>query len=163
MDPPKGPMTENADVHDDTYGDGKRAAKAIEILDQLGEEKGNPFFLAVGLTKPHLPFVAPKKYWDMYQRSEFRMPTNKGIPRGYPLYAANLSASEMSKYSDFEGNGPQDFSEDTNKRLLHGYAAATSYMDACIGRILEALKRNDLDKNTIVVLWGDHGLSLIHI
>ena len=66
----------------------------------------------------------------------------------------------MSKYSDFEGNGPQDFSEDTNKRLLHGYAAATSYMDACIGRILEALKRNDLDKNTIVVLWGDHGWKL---
>ena len=160
FDPPKGPMTESADVHDDTYGDGKRAAKAVEIIGQLAKKPGNPFFLAVGLTKPHLPFVAPKKYWDLYQRDNFKMPLNKGIPPGYPPYAANQRALEMSKYSDYEGSGPLDFSDETNKRLLHGYAAATSYVDACVGRILDALKRNGFEKNTIVVLWGDHGWKL---
>jgi len=159
-DPPKGPMTESADVHDDTYADGLRAAKAVEILKELGKNKEQPFFLAVGLTKPHLPFVAPKKYWDLYRREDFNMPANKGIPPGYPLFAANQLATEMTKYSDYEGQSPKDFSSATNKRLLHGYAAATSYVDACIGRILDGLEKNGLAENTIVVLWGDHGWKL---
>ncbi len=159
-DPPKGPMTESADVHDDTYVDGKRAARAVEVIKQLSQGKDKPFFLAVGLSKPHLPFVAPTKYWNLYQRASFRMPSNAGIPPGYPLFAANQSAPEMKKYSDFEGQGPKDFSSATNKRLLHGYAAATSYVDACIGRILDSLDRNGLSENTIVVLWGDHGWKL---
>ena len=159
-DPPKGPMTESADVHDDTYADGLRAAKAVEILKELSKNMQQPFFLAVGLTKPHLPFVAPKKYWDLYRREDFNMPANKAIPPGYPLFAANQLASEMTKYSDYEGQSPKDFSSATNKRLLHGYAAATSYVDACIGRILDGLEQNGMDENTIVVLWGDHGWKL---
>ena len=160
-DRPKGPLTECANVHDDTYVDGQVALKAVEVLKNLSQEKNkDPFFLAVGLTKPHLPFVAPKKYWDLYNREEFTMPKSKGIPPGYPKYAANLLAYEMHKYSDFEGKSPKDFSDITNKRLLHGYAACTSYADACIGRILNALEINNLAKNTIVVLWGDHGWKL---
>ena len=159
-DRPKGPLTESADVHDDTYTDGQTTSMAIEVLKDLSQEKNNPFFLAVGLTKPHLPFVAPKKYWDLYIREEFRMPANKSIPPGYPVYAANQFAYEMHKYSDFEGKSPKDFSDDTNKRLLHGYAACTSYADACVGRILNALEKNNLAENTIVVLWGDHGWKL---
>jgi arylsulfatase A-like enzyme/O-glycosyl hydrolase len=159
-DRPKGPLSESADVHDDTYTDGQTTSKAIEVLKDLSQENNNPFFLAVGLTKPHLPFVAPKKYWDLYVREEFRMPANKGIPPGYPVYAANQFAYEMHKYSDFEGKSPKDFSDDTNKRLLHGYAACTSYADACVGRILNALEKNNLAENTIVVLWGDHGWKL---
>ena len=159
-DPPKGPMTESADVHDDTYADGLRAAKAAQILKDLGQNKTQPFFLAVGLTKPHLPFVAPKKYWDLYRREDFSMPANRGIPPGYPLFAANQLAPEMTKYSDYEGQSPKDFSSATNKRLLHGYAAATSYVDACVGRILDGLEKNGLRENTIVVLWGDHGWKL---
>ena len=159
-DRPKGPLTESADVHDDTYTDGQTTTKAIEILKGLSQKKNSPFFLAIGLTKPHLPFVAPKKYWDIYNREEFKMPANKSIPPGYPVYAANQFAYEMHKYSDFEGKSPKDFSDDFNKRLLHGYAACTSYADACVGRILNALKKNNLTENTIVVLWGDHGWKL---
>ena len=158
--PVKGPLTESADVHDDTYGDGKRAAKAVELLQDLKNRKDSPFFLAVGFTKPHLPFVAPQKYWNLYQREDFSMPPNRGIPPGYPIHAANPSASEMKSYSDFEGNGPADFSDATNRRLLHGYAAATSYADACVGRVLRALEASGLSENTIVILWGDHGWKL---
>lgn len=165
-DPAKGPLTEIADVPDDAYSDGLRAAEAVKILKRFGEDvtgsrnSSPPFFLAVGLTKPHLPFTAPKKYWDLYQREDFQMPPNKGIPPGYPVYAANQKASEMSKYSDYEGSGPQDFSDDLNRRLLHGYAACTSYADANLGRILVALEKSGLADKTIVVLWGDHGWKL---
>lgn len=159
-DRPKGPLTESADVQDDTYTDGQTTSKAIEVLKDRSQKKNKPFFLAVGLTKPHLPFVAPKKYWDMYNRADFNMPPNKGIPPGYPAYAANQFAYEMHKYSDFHGKSPKDLSDETNKRLLHGYAACTSYVDACVGRILHALKKNKLADNTIVVLWGDHGWKL---
>ena len=88
------------------------------------------------------------------------MPPNAGIPPGYPVFAANQNAPEMKKYSDFEGLGPKDFSMATNQRLLHGYAAATSYVDACVGRILDSLERNGLADKTIVVLWGDHGYDV---
>ena len=159
-DPLKGPLTESADVHDDTYTDGRTTAKTVELLKSLGENREKPFFLAVGLTKPHLPFVAPKKYWDMYNRADFNMPSNKGTPPGYPSYAANQFAYEMHKYSDFNGKSPKDLSDKTNKRLLHGYAACTSYADACVGRILNALEKNNLAENTIIVLWGDHGWKL---
>ncbi len=160
LDPPKGPTTESADVADDTYIDGKRAIKAVEVINDLAAQKGRPFFLAVGLSKPHLPFVAPQKYWDLYDRKAFSMPSNGSIPPGYPPHAANLMAHEMQKYSDFEGSSPKDFSEDMNLRLLHGYAAATSYVDACLGQIMKALEQTGLSENTIVVLWGDHGWKL---
>ena len=155
----RGPATEAADVSDDTFADGKRANKAAKILDGLAKS-GDRFFMAVGFTKPHLPFVAPKKYWDLYQREDFSMPSNSGIPPGYPLYAANANAGELRAYTDYEGKSPKDFSEALNRRLLHGYAACTSYTDACLGRILDSLDRNGLAENTIVVVWGDHGWKL---
>ena len=159
-DPAKGPLTESADVHDNTYLDGMRAAKTVQLLGELSTEKNKPFFLAVGISKPHLPFSAPKKYWDLYERENFKMPPNQSIPEGYPPHAANLMAHEMHKYSDFEGEKPTDFSDELNLRLLHGYAAATSYADACVGRILDSLDKTGLSENTIVVLWGDHGWKL---
>ena len=159
-DPPKGPTTESADVADDEYSDGQRAARAVEIMKELTRDRKQPFFLAVGFTKPHLPFAAPTKYWELYQREDFKMPLNKEIPPGYPPYAANLFAHEMQKYSDYEGEKPTDFSDDLNRRLLHGYAAATSYVDACVGRLLDGLEDEGLAENTIVVLWGDHGWKL---
>ena len=160
-DPAKGPLTESADVHDNTYADGKRAARVVELLQGYAEAKDKaPFFLAVGLTKPHLPFVAPQKYWDLYQRDSFKMPPNKGLPPGYPEYASNHMAYEMHKYSDFEGKSPKDFSDQLNGRLLHGYAACVSYIDASIGRILNSLEETGLSKNTIVVVVSDHGWKL---
>ncbi|NIO34417.1 MAG: iduronate sulfatase, partial [Planctomycetales bacterium] len=109
---------------------GRLARKAAELLKELAdgqrgeiEVEKQPFFLAVGLTKPHLPFAAPKKYWDLYDREAFRMPANAGIPPGYPAYAANLFAHELQAYSDIAGKKPAEFSEALNQRLLHGYAA----------------------------------------
>ncbi|MDF1812579.1 MAG: glycoside hydrolase family 3 N-terminal domain-containing protein [Verrucomicrobiales bacterium] len=159
-DPPKGPTTEKAEVSDDTYVDGKRAKKASEILNELSSSRSKPFFMALGFSKPHLPFVAPAKYWDLYRREDFRMPPNPTIPPGYPTSAANLNADEMQKYSDFEGDSPSDFSSAMNKRLLHGFAAAVSYVDACFGRVMKTLEDTGLAENTIVVLWGDHGWKL---
>ena len=158
---PMGPMTESADVPDSTYCDGERAIKAAEMIDVLGKAKDEkPFFLAVGFTKPHLPFTAPKKYWDLYKRSEFMMPENRELPPGYLAHAANLPAWEMKNYSDYVGDSPKDFPNEMNQRLLHGYAACVSYMDANVGIVLDALKDAGLEENTIVVFWGDHGWKL---
>ena len=155
----RGPATEVADVDDDFFADGLRTRAASEQLMKLGQAK-KPFFLAVGFTKPHLPFVAPKRYWDLYDRSDFSMPENKGIPAGYPEYAANQKAGELRAYTDYKGNSPKDFSKATNQRLLHGYAACVSYMDANVGRVLDTLETAGLAENTIVVFWGDHGWKL---
>ena len=158
--PPEGPMTEEADVPDETYIDAQRASRAIEVLDDLSQREEEPFFLAVGFTKPHLPFVAPKKYWDLYDRESFSMPPNSGRPPRWPEDAAFTKANEMQRYVDYVGNGPKDFPESLNKRLLHGYAAAASFVDANVGRVLKALEEKGLADNTIVVLWGDHGWKL---
>ena len=155
----RGMTTEMADVADEVYSDGAGAAVAVEKLGDLAEAE-KPFFFAVGFTKPHLPFVAPKKYWDLYERSDFAMPSNLGVPPGYPEEARNARAGEMSKYSDYEGNSPKDFSDELNQRLLHGYAACVSFMDANVGKVLDALEQSGEADNTIVVFWGDHGWKL---
>lgn len=155
----RGPATEIVDAPDDVLADGQRATRAVQVLKRLAKAD-DPFFLAVGFTKPHLPFVAPKRYWDLYRRADFSMPKNAGIPPGYPPYAANLSAGELRAYTDYEGKKPTDFSDALNRRLLHGYAACTSYVDACLGRVLDALDQTGLADKTIVVLWGDHGWKL---
>ncbi|MEM9017088.1 MAG: sulfatase [Verrucomicrobiota bacterium] len=155
----RGMTTESADVADEIYTDGARSlAGAAKLKELAAGEK--PFFLAVGFTKPHLPFVAPKRYWDLYERSSFSLPPNLSVPPGYPDYASNRSAGEMRKYSDYEGKSPRDFSKELNQRLLHGYAACVSYTDANVGRILSALEESGASDNTIVVFWGDHGWKL---
>jgi arylsulfatase A-like enzyme len=157
---PKGPATESADVPDATYADGRRAEVAIEQLKNLARADA-PFFLAVGFTKPHLPFVAPEKYWDLYKRGDFAMPSNPGVPPGYPVYARNVNAGELRSYSDCPKKGtPADFPDGFNRRLLHGYHACVSYMDAQVGKVLTALEQSGVADNTIVILWGDHGWKL---
>lgn len=155
----RGRTTEMADVADDVYTDGIKAVEAAKALGRLAKQE-EPFFFAVGFIKPHLPFVAPKKYWDLYDRDDFAMPTNLAVPPGYPDYAANVTAGEMRKYSDYEGKSPLDFSDGLNRRLLHGYAACVSYTDANVGRVLDALDESGVSDNTIVVFWGDHGWKL---
>ncbi len=155
----RGMTTESADVPDETYGDGARAVVAAEKIGEL-VARDEPFFFAVGFTKPHLPFVAPKRYWDLYERDSFSMPENRSWPPGYPDVARNSTAGEMSKYSDYEGDSPVDFSDGLNKRLLHGYAACVSYTDANVGKVLDALEASGAADNTIVVFWGDHGWKL---
>lgn len=155
----RGPTTESAPVDDDFFIDGLRAQHAATHLGKLAADD-RPFFFAVGFIKPHLPFVAPQKYWDLYEREDFSMPDNLGVPPGYPDYARNAKAGEMAKYSDYEGKSPVDFSDDLNRRLLHGYAACVSYTDANVGILLDALEASGEADNTIVVFWGDHGWKL---
>ena len=157
----KANATENADVDDDAYYDGAQTTRAIEILRELKSEN-RPFFLSVGYYRPHLPFNAPKKYWDMYDRSEIPLAENQFIPEGSPAYLVHGEA-ELRGYSDCNDLPlPNEESWDANRQreLKHGYYASVSYTDAQIGRLIDELERLGLAENTIVVLWGDHGWKL---
>lgn len=153
---PRGAAYEAADVGDEDYPDGKIAAEAIRRL-QAAKERDEPFFLAVGFLKPHLPFCAPKKYWDLYDRQQFSLADRRTPPDGAPEYAPQFGG-ELRQYKGIPEKGPLD--DDLQRTLIHGYYAATSYMDAQLGRVLDELDRLELSKNTIVVLWGDHGWHL---
>ncbi|MBM3889190.1 MAG: iduronate-2-sulfatase [Verrucomicrobia bacterium] len=154
---PRGAATECADVPDNTYADGMIADEAIRRLNAAKTRAGEPFFIAVGFLKPHLPFVAPKKYWDLYDCAAFPLPKLRVPPIGAPEFAPT-TWGELRQYSDIPEVGSLD---DAKTRLLiHGYHAATSYMDSQLGRVLDALDRDGFAKNTIIVLWGDHGWHL---
>ncbi len=159
----KGPAVESADVPDDAYMDGVVAKNAIEMLGKLAKDK-NPFFYAVGFVKPHLPFISPKKYWDLYDRSKIKISGVQKMPIGSPEYAAQNSGELyngylLSNFEHFDAKAiPQ--SEEIQKELIHGYYAAVSYMDAQVGKLLDELKIQGLENNTIIVLWGDHGWHL---
>ncbi len=147
--------TEAPDVPDSTLYDGQMTQRAIATL---GELKGRPFFLAVGYTKPHLPFVAPKKYWDLYDRARFALPDPASAPKDAPPVALPPWGELRGQYTDIPRQGP--LSEAKTRELIHGYHACVSYVDAQIGRLLGEIDRLDLRKNTIIVLWGDHGWHL---
>ncbi len=147
---------EAPEVEDEYLNDGATAKRAIELL-RTNREKGQPFFLAVGFLKPHLPFVAPKKYWDMQDVSKLPPAGPAERPKDAPQYAPQLGG-ELRAYIDMPKSGP--IPDAHAKKLVHGYYAAVSYMDAQVGRVLDELKALGLDKNTVVVLWGDHGWHL---
>jgi arylsulfatase A-like enzyme len=151
----KGPAFEIADCEDDALCDGWVTDKAIEAMKKL--DKGKPFFLAVGLEKPHLPFVAPKKYWDLYPPESIKLPDMK-VPAGAPPIALTNFA-ELRAYDDVPKKN-EPFSEEFAKNLIRGYYAAVSYADAQVGRLLDELEELELRENTVVVLWGDHGYQL---
>lgn len=155
--------TECADVPDDFYIDGNIAQMAVESLNRFApkakakaEADRQPFFLGVGFRKPHLPFCAPKKYWDLYDRAKIPLPYPEK-PKGAPDVAFT-TWGELRSYSDIPDVGPCD--EAKAKELIHGYYACVSYMDAQVGKLLAELDRLDLRKDTIVILWGDHGWKL---
>jgi iduronate 2-sulfatase len=154
---PRGTATESADVADDVYGDGQIAVEAAARITAAAENKDQPFFIACGFLKPHLPFVAPKKYWDLYDPKTVPMPQVTDVPKNAPSYAPQFGG-ELRQYSDMPREGA--ISEEDTRRLIHGYYAATSYTDAQIGRVLDALDASGARNNTIVVLWGDHGWHL---
>ena len=157
----KARATESPDVPDNRYYDGAQTDWAIDKLAAL-KEAGRPFFLSVGYYRPHLPFNAPKKYWDLYDRQRIPLAENPFVPRGAPLMALN-TPRELRGYADFKDTPhPMDgmLSEERTRLLKHGYLASVSYVDAQVGRLLDALERLDLDGNSIVVLWGDHGWKL---
>lgn len=151
---------ENADVPDEGYVDGLTANLAIKKLKEL-KEKGKPFFLGVGFFKPHLPFNAPKKYWDMYDEREIPLSPNPFIPE-------NVNPASLHGSGEFNGyklgdeaaslEGP--VSDEYARKLRHAYFACVSYVDAQVGKLIEELEKQGLAENTIVVVWGDHGWHL---
>ncbi|MDZ4401994.1 sulfatase-like hydrolase/transferase [Prosthecobacter sp.] len=154
---PRGAPAENADVPDNRYGDGMIADEAIKRLAAAKAKPDEPFFLAVGFLKPHLPFVAPKKYWDLYDPASFKLPELQKAPEGAPEFAPS-SWGELRQYKDMPEKGPVTTEQAIH--LIHGYHAATSYMDAQLGKVLDALDANGFTENTIIVFWGDHGWHL---
>jgi len=154
---PRGAPFESAEVPDNRYGDGVIADEAVKRLEAAQKNPETPFFLAVGFLKPHLPFVAPKKYWDLYDPATLPQPMLNKAPEGAPDFAPS-SWGELRQYKDMPEKGA--VSAEQQRQLIHGYYAATSYMDAQLGRILDALDATGLAKNTIVVFWGDHGWHL---
>ena len=149
-----GPAYESADVPDNAYSDGAIADAAIQML---REAKDRSFFLAVGFLKPHLPFIAPKKYWDMYQRDAIPMAPNPFPPKDAPKMAL-ANWGELRAYEDIPRVGP--LTEEQARTLKEGYYACVSYMDAQLGRVLAELDRLGLRERTVIVLWGDHGWKL---
>lgn len=151
---------EMADVPDTAFADGLTAELAIKKLNELKRKK-QPFFLAVGFFKPHLPFTAPKKYWDLYNENELPLSPVPFIPRN--VNRAGLhSSNEFNQYLLGEEKASLDapLSDGYARKLRHAYFACVSYIDAQIGKVLNELEQLDMDQNTIVVLWGDHGWHL---
>jgi arylsulfatase A-like enzyme len=152
----RGPAWESADVPDSAYADGAIADRAVLDLRRL-QTRDEPFMLAVGFLKPHLPFVAPRKYWDLYDHGAIELAANHYAPKDAPPSSIHNSG-ELRAYSGIPKTGP--VSAETARMLIHGYYACISYTDAHVGRLLDELDSLGLAENTIVVLWGDHGWNL---
>ena len=160
------PSTDFADVSDMAYSDGAMAEGAIQYLNKY--DKSKPLFLAVGFHRPHLPFASPKKYWDLYNRNDLPLAAFREKAKDSPdfAYVPQGGYQEIEDYTDipplttFTDIGIATIPDDKQRELIHGYYAAVSYIDAQVGKLLNALKTNGMDKNTIVVLWGDHGWHL---
>lgn len=154
---PRGAAWECLDVPDRAYADGRIADAGIQRLKAARDKLDQPLFLALGFVKPHLPFTAPKKYWDMHTRSAFPLPKPDRPPEGAPAYAGK-TLGELNNYEPVPQTPP--LSDELARTLIHGYYAATSFMDAQVGRVLDALDALGLADRTIVVLWGDNGWHL---
>ena len=148
---PEQGITSCYDVPDEAYYDGRVAAEAVKVM---GEVKGEPFFLAVGFWKPHAPFNAPKKYWDMYDCAKLP-PLNSARPEGAPEIAFHQSTEILGPVAKQKPVPPEQAEE-----MRHGYFANISYMDAQIGKVLDALEQSGAAKNTIIVFFADHGYHI---
>lgn len=154
-----GPAFEAVDAPDDNYLDGRIAQEAIRRLRIQGaKQSSSPFFLAVGFHKPHLPFVAPQKYWDLYDPGKIELPDHREKPKDAP----DLAMTNFEELRHYYGI-PWDeapLSPSLSRTLIHGYYAGVSFLDAQIGRVLETLHEQGFADNTIVVLCVDHGWHL---
>ena len=148
--------TELADVPDDTYIDGIVCNTAIQALTESNRSE-KPFFLAVGFRKPHLPFCAPKRYWDLYPRESIPAPATNSPPEGAPELGLRRW-TELEGYTDIPSDGTLTALQ--TQQLRHGYYACVSYIDAQVGRLLDCLDKQGLRENTLICLWGDHGFHL---
>lgn len=155
---PRGAAWESPDVLDDAYADARVANHAISRLREFSKQPDQPFFMAVGFARPHLPFSVPKKYWDLYNPDDLPMPEYEKAPEGSPDFTKKRD-HEMAAYFPIPV-GKEVYDEDVKRKLIHGYYASMSFMDAQLGKVIEELKRLKLDEHTIIILWGDHGWHL---
>ncbi|MEC5126224.1 sulfatase [Verrucomicrobiales bacterium BCK34] len=154
----KSPVTEGLDVPDTAYRDGQIANLAAAMLrDYKGTTR--PFFLAVGFWRPHLPFVAPKKYWDLYDPDKIPLPVNPYPPEAVPELAMHPSG-EIRGYGVKKENKDADFTTEEVRHFRHGYYASISFMDAQIGEILDGLEDGGHADDTIVCFTSDHGFHI---
>ena len=157
---PRGAAFESPDVADEAYADGRVAAETVRRLQaakQRRSNEGTPFFIAAGFARPHLPFSAPKRYWDMYDLAKLPLPSVDAPPVDAPAVAGKRNG-ELANYKPVPSSG--GVKGELQRQLIHGYYASTSFVDAQIGKVLDELRRLELADNTIVVLWGDHGFHL---
>ena len=158
--PTRGPPGLATTGPDNSLYDGALADRAITELQRLAHDRatrGTPFFLAVGFRKPHLPFVAPQSYWDLYPPDQIQLAPNPDPPQGAPAVALTDWA-ELRNYQGIPQTGP--VTDAQARELIRGYYASASYMDAQLGRVVDALDALHLRQDTIIVFWGDHGWSL---
>ena len=151
LDPPV-PRATRRDVPDDAYLDGRVATAAVDRLKQLAR-RDRPFFLAVGMWKPHTPFNAPSKYWAMYDDVDIAPPHPPEPPLGVPPIALHDNWEMMRAFK-------RGINARQTRLLRQGYYAAITYMDAQVGRVLDELDRSGLRDDTIVVFTSDHGYHL---
>ena len=157
---PRGAAFESPVARDDQYADGRVAAEAVRRLEQAARRRETeqvPFFMAVGFARPHLPFSVPKKYWDLHDPEKLPRPNFEDLPEGAPQVAGKRGG-EINNYAPVPTDQPID--EELKRDLIHGYYASASYVDAQIGKLIDAVDRLGLAENTIILLWGDHGFHL---
>lgn len=156
------PSTECLDVPDNAYEDG---AITDAFIKKLRSVDAQPFFYAIGFVRPHLPFVAPKKYWDLYKRDELKLDQPQAVADNIPAIALHNGGELKNGYYDvapsvIDGKRSLLLTESKQRELMHGYYASISYVDVQVGKILRALEKEHLLDNTIIVLFGDHGFHL---
>lgn len=152
----RGPATEGADVTDNTFRDGYNTDLAIVTLRDMLARTNKPIFMGFGMHKPHLPWVAPKKYWDMYIAEDITFSRQSPAQDGATMGVHD--SFEVRTFSDIPKDGP--LPEDIKKRLMHAYLASVSYVDAQIGRIIKTYEDAGIMENTMIVVWSDHGYHL---
>jgi len=142
----------------DLYADTKMVSKAMNELNILNQNN-QPFFLAIGFLKPHLPFNAPKEFWDIYDKKDIQLASNRYQPKNSPKISMH-SYGELRKYINVPNDKTLNIPDSTQIDLIHGYYACVSYIDHEIGRLIKHLKKLNIYDNSIIVLWGDHGWQL---
>jgi iduronate 2-sulfatase len=157
---PRGAAFESPVAEDRDYADGRVAEETVQRLRAAAARRsqdGTPFFIAAGFVRPHLPFSAPKRYWDLYDPATLPMPEFEELPAGAPAVAGKRGG-EIAAYEPVPVQGP--FGDELKRQLIHGYYASTSFVDAQVGKLISEIDRLGLADGTLVVLWGDHGFHL---
>ena len=152
---PRAETWDDSDIPDDEMQDGNTTAMAINYL-KTKKNSDEPFFLAIGYLRPHLPFNAPKKYWDLYDLEDITLPDFRQMPKNAPEWTMLKGmVPNYHNMPDFETIDPNFL-----KKYIQAYLACISYVDACVGRVMKTLEETGQAENTIVVLLGDHGYHM---